>query len=577
MVAKKPRIVIIGAGMAGLTAANKLYTTVGFKDSFELTLVEGGSRIGGRINTSEFGGDQIEMGATWIHGIGGSPVHKIAQEIGALESEKPWECMDGSSEDPTRFTTVAEGGLELDGTALVEPVSGLFKKLMDYAQGKLVEEGDDSANESLNYSQIAEKALKTCIEVNGGVGRVSVGSYLRQGLKLYWALKGQEDGEVKGYENWTRKLLEDGVFRVFENIQRTYTSADDLLTLDFAAESEYRMCWGEEITIAKGYLSIIESLASVLPPGLVQLGRKVRQIEWLPVTTAREKSDMANGYGNTSSTPVKLHFCDGTTMVADHVIVTVSLGVLKAGVQDDGSGMFNPPLPCFKTEAISRLGFGVVNKLFLQLSQNYDRKCQDFQSFPFLQMVFHRGDSELRQEKVPWWMRKTASMFPIYENSNVLLSWFAGKEALELESLKEEQIISGVSSAISSFLPKPFYKKGNPTSPPELLLLSNGNVSSADKFEVKVTKVLKTQWGNDPLFMGSYSYVAVGSSGDDLDRMAEPLPSISSQESTVSPPLQILFAGEATHRTHYSTTHGAYFSGIREANRLLQHYHCAGV
>ncbi|KAM1403275.1 hypothetical protein ACFX2I_011903 [Malus domestica] len=29
--------------------------------------------------------------------------------------------------------------------------------------------------------------------------------------------------------------------------------------------------------------------------------------------------------------------------------------------------MFNPPLPRFNTEAISRLGFGVVNKLFLQL------------------------------------------------------------------------------------------------------------------------------------------------------------------------------------------------------------------
>ncbi|KAM1240461.1 hypothetical protein ACFX2J_045778 [Malus domestica] len=54
-------------------------------------------RIGGRINTSEFGGDRIEMGATWIHGIGGSPVHKIAQEINALESAHPWECMDGSS------------------------------------------------------------------------------------------------------------------------------------------------------------------------------------------------------------------------------------------------------------------------------------------------------------------------------------------------------------------------------------------------------------------------------------------------------------------------------------------------
>jgi spermine oxidase len=51
---------------------------------------------------------------------------------------------------------------------------------------------------------------------------------------------------------------------------------------------------GEEITIAKGYLSIIESLASVLPPGLVQLGRKVTRIEWQP--EGRESSSvMENG------------------------------------------------------------------------------------------------------------------------------------------------------------------------------------------------------------------------------------------------------------------------------------------
>ncbi|KAM4124176.1 hypothetical protein ACB094_01G211400 [Castanea mollissima] len=566
MVTKKPSIVIIGAGMAGLTAANKLYSATGFKDSFELCVVEGGTRIGGRINTSEFGGDRIEMGATWIHGIGGSPVHKIAQEIHALESDQPWECMDGVSEEPSQPTTIAEGAFELN-PSVVDPVTTLFKKLMAYAQGKLV--GDSAAGcegfEEIDYyTKFAAKALKVSSTSNGGQEKLSVGSFLRQGLDAYWVSKKDQE-ELKGYGNWSRKLLQDGIFAMHENTQRTYTSAGDLLTLDYSAESEYRMFPGDEITIAKGYLSIIESLASVLPPGLVQLGRKVTRIEWQPESD--EVSGMENGSA-TATRPVKLHFCDGSNMLADHVIVTVSLGVLKAGIRED-SGMFNPPLPSFKSEAISRLGYGVVNKLFLQVEGN------DCNNFPYLQMVFHRPDSEFRHKKIPWWMRRTASLCPIYSNSSVLLSWFAGKEALELESLQDEEIINGVSTTISSFLPQP-HKLVNSNSH-ELCNGTANRVGNSHGSEVKVTKILKSKWATDPLFLGSYSYVAVGSSGDDLDIMAEPLPKLSTCKSAGSPPLQILFAGEATHRTHYSTTHGAYFSGLREAIRLLQHYQCIGV
>ncbi|PQQ16971.1 putative polyamine oxidase 5 [Prunus yedoensis var. nudiflora] len=567
MVAKKSRIVIIGAGMAGVTAANKLFTATGSKDLFELCVVEGGSRIGGRINTSEFGGDRIEMGATWIHGIGGSPVHKIAQEIHALESEQPWECMDGSSDEAK---TVAECGFELNPT-LVDPISSLFKNLMDYAQGKKVfdESTETESKGDVEYGKLGDKASEVCTS-NGGLGKLSVGSFLRQGLEAYWVSKKNQDEELKlnGYGNWSRRLLEEAIFAMHESTQRTYTSAGDLLTLDYSAESEYRMFPGEEITIAKGYLSIVQSLASVLPPGLIQLGRKVTKIEW-----QQPETHINNGYDDTR--PVKLHFSDGSVMLADHVIVTVSLGVLKASIQQD-SGMFNPPLPSFKTEAISRLGFGVVNKLFLQLSSTHATKGQDFSKFPFLQMVFHRADSEFRHKKIPWWMRKTASLCPLYHNSSVLLSWFAGKEALELESLKDEEIINGVSATVSSFLSKPQKKEKENCHSHELC---NGNVNSKENSEVKIAKVLKSQWGNDPLFLGSYSYVAVGSSGEDLDTMAEPLPKLNScgDEPATSPPLQILFAGEATHRTHYSTTHGAYFSGLREANRLLQHYHHLGV
>uniref|UniRef100_A0A5B6YSJ9 Putative polyamine oxidase 5 n=1 Tax=Davidia involucrata TaxID=16924 RepID=A0A5B6YSJ9_DAVIN len=544
MVAKKARIVIIGAGMAGLTAANKLYTSAGAKEVLELCVVEGGSRIGGRINSSEFGGDRIEMGATWIHGIVGSPIHQIAQEIQSLQSDQPWECMD----EPA-VVSVAEGGYVLN-PSLVESISNLFGKLMVFAQGKLNEEEAD-------YYKLAVTASKF----------TSLGYFLQQGLDAYWGslVKDQEEEEEE-YGSWSLKLLQEALFAMHENTQRTYTSAGDLLTLDFNAESEYRMFPGEEITIAKGYLSVIESLASVLPSGLIQLGRKVTRIQWQP--GVQQSPEMKNGHG---FRPVKLHFCDGSTMSADHVIVTVSLGVLKAGIGED-SGMFDPPLPTFKTNAISRLGFGVVNKLFLQLSPtSHD---QEANKFPFLQMAFHRPDSEFRHPKIPWWMRRTASLCPIYGKSRVVLSWFAGKEALELESLQDEEIINGVSTTISSFLSNSPYQKKNSNSHESCINGGVNSVESSKGRELKFTKVLKSQWGTDPLFLGSYSYVAVGSSGDDLDTMAEPLPQNSSYG---SPPLQILFAGEATHRTHYSTTHGAYFSGLREANRLLQYYHSTGV
>ncbi|CAJ2637957.1 unnamed protein product [Trifolium pratense] len=549
MVVKKPKIVIIGAGMAGLTAANKLYTSTASKDLFELIVVEGGTRIGGRINTSEFGGDKIEMGATWIHGIGNSPIHKIAQQTNSLQSSQPWECMDGNNNDES-IITISEGGFHLQ-SSIVDPISKLFKCLMDYSQGKLTKES--AKGEISSYYKIATKASSS--SNFDSKKNLSIGSFLRQGLDSYFeSMKEQE--EVKGCEdwnNWNKKLLQEAVFAMYENTERTYTSAGDLESLDYEAESEYRMFPGEEITIAKGYLSIIESIASVLPNGLVQLGKKVKKIEW----QTQKKSD----YDDHSFRPVKLHFYDGSVMYADHVIVTVSLGVLKASIshhdddddgddEDEKKGMFFcPKLPSFKVEAISRLGFGVVNKLFIQMNDENSKG-----SFPFLQMVFHSSQNETRDKKIPWWMRKTATLFPIYKNSSVLLSWFAGEEALELESLNDEEIMNGVSATVSNFLPH----------------------SSS------ISKVLKSKWGKDPLFLGSYSYVAVGSSGEDLDTMAEPLPLMkdsnnSSNGNSFSYPLQILFAGEATHRTHYSTTHGAYFSGLREANRLLQHYHCVGI
>ncbi|WOG92864.1 hypothetical protein DCAR_0312141 [Daucus carota subsp. sativus] len=521
MAINRPRIVIIGAGMAGLTAANKLFKSQKKTNAFELCVVEGGSRIGGRIKSCHLGGDRIELGATWIHGIENSPVYKIAQEMNALNSDQPWERMDGFVGDSI---TIAEGGFELH-PSLVHRVSRLFKSLMAFVRGK---------NDECDEFSV----------VNCGLDCQSVGCFLRKGLEEFLGSVKNGDEDVTGYGNWTETMLIESIFTKYENMLRGYYSADDLKSIDFEAEKEFSMFPGEEITIARGYFSIIESLASVLPHDVIQLGRKVERIEWEPSSFVG------------TSRPVKLHFSDGSVLEADHVIVTVSLGVLKAGILDD-PGMFSPPLPDNKTKAISKLGYGVVDKLFLQLDPSHDQQTDQISRFPFLGMVFHDLGSEMKDAEIPWWIRKTSSLCPIYSKSSVLLSWFAGKEALALESLGDEEILNKVSKTISSFLSK----SGKPCS---------GNSSSLDKYtgrEFKFTNLLKSQWGTDPLFLGSYSYVAVGSSGDDIEKLASPLPNNSS-----APPLQILFAGEATHRTHYSTTHGAYLSGIREADRLLQHY-----
>lgn len=552
MVVKKARVVIIGAGMAGLTAANKLYTTPGSADLFDICIVEAGDRIGGRIRTSHFAGDRIELGATYIHGIGGSPVFKIASEIGSLHSQVPWERMDGFPEDPL---TIAEGGLKVD-PSIVHPISSLYRKLMDHAQGNLLPSiqpthGDDC--------RIADAAVNLCLS-NGCRDR-SIGAFLRRGLDAYWVLKGEENS-IEKCGNWSSRSLDEAIFAMYENTEKTYTSAGDLLQLDFDAESEYRGFPGEEITIAQGYSSIIQSLASVLPPGTIQLGKKVERIEWHPEGFQfKSPEDQIEG-------PVKLHFSNGSVIAADHVIVTVSLGVLKAGIRH-GPGLFSPVLPSFKTDAISRLGFGVVNKLFLQL----DQEDENFRAFPFLEMVFNQNPAGVKQGKIPWWMRKTAFLCPIYKNSKVLLSWFVGEEALALESLKDGEIINGVSATICSFCSDSRKKSQPGLNSHYCNGGANGVYIEAEEQQLcgKFTKVLRSGWGTDPLFLGSYSFVAVGSSGEDLDTMAEPLPKCPTDS---TPPLQILFAGEATHRTHYSTTHGAYFSGIREAIRLLQHYSC---
>ena len=73
------RVIVIGAGISGLAAANTLIAR-----GHSVVLLEGRSRIGGRIATSSLWGDApVDLGASWIHGPTGNPITPIAKLAGA--------------------------------------------------------------------------------------------------------------------------------------------------------------------------------------------------------------------------------------------------------------------------------------------------------------------------------------------------------------------------------------------------------------------------------------------------------------------------------------------------------------
>ncbi|BAF09490.1 Os02g0646900 [Oryza sativa Japonica Group] len=197
MVAKKPRVVVVGAGISCLTAAHRLCGAGG--DKFEVAVVEAGDRVDCRILTSEFAGHRVEMGATWVQGVVGSPVYALARDAGAIGEEGgglPYERMDGF---PDRVLTVAEGGEVVDADTVAGPIEELYRGMIEAARDG---------------------------EAGGGGG---VEEYLRRGLRAYQAARSAGGGGKELEE------VEEALLAMHINLERTDTSADDL---DLTTEGE---------------------------------------------------------------------------------------------------------------------------------------------------------------------------------------------------------------------------------------------------------------------------------------------------------------------------------------------------
>ena len=197
----------------------------------------------------------------------------------------------------------------------------------------------------------------------------------------------------------------------------------------------------------------------------------------------------------------------GETFAAASAVVTVPLGVLKAGTI-----AFEPPLPESVAGPVERLGMGVFNKIFLQFPERF----------------WEDGVYAIRQlgaagERWHSWYDVSA-----VSGTPMLLTFAAGPLGREVQEWSDDEIVADVLAALRSMYPA----------------------------VPAPTARWITRWGHEPFTEGSYSYIATGASHADHDDAAGPVGGV------------LHFAGEATWGEEPATVEGALRSGHRAAERI---------
>ena len=200
----------------------------------------------------------------------------------------------------------------------------------------------------------------------------------------------------------------------------------------------------------------------------------------------------------------------GASFAADYAIVTIPLGVLKAN-----SVSFSPALGADKQGAIGRLGNGQINKVFLLFDTAF---------WPTTTQYFG-WHSPIRGRYAYFLNYRTFSPF------NCLVTFGFGQQGAALESMTEAQLIADVTPALRAMF---------------------GASAPAPR------RAIETNWNSDPYALGAYSFAGVGSTAQDHMTLAKPGGK------------RLFFAGEHTHEMYRATVHGAFLSGIREADRVVR-------
>nr|XP_012148894.1 PREDICTED: lysine-specific histone demethylase 1A isoform X3 [Megachile rotundata] len=574
---KLGKVIVIGAGIAGLAAAQQMQ-----QFGLEVIVLEARDRVGGRIATFRKSSYIADLGAMVVTGLGGNPVTTLSKQIN-MELHKIRQKCPLYESDGQTVPKDKDEMVEREFNRLLEATSYLSHQL-DFNYVGSAGSGQGGNTRPVSLGQALEWVIRLQEQ---GVKQRQV-AHLRSVLSLQGRLITNQHRMIaimdrlvelnKQYKEMTESKLQT------RDITQEFVLRSKLRDLHNACKE-----WDQLAEQQKEIEAKLQELEAS-PPSDVYLSSKDRQIlDWhfanLEFANATSLSNLSlkhwdqdddfeftgshltvrNGYScvpvalsegldirlNTAAravrygvngvevwaAPSRSPHTNHTVYKADAVLVTLPLGVLKASAPPSAVA-FNPPLPDWKSQAIQRLGFGNLNKVVLC----FERIFWD----PTANLFGHVGSTTAsRGELFLFWNLYKAP---------VLLALVAGEAACVMENVSDDVIVgrciavlkTTVVSALTDVMFQGIF--GNQVVP-------------------QPRESVVTRWRADPWARGSYSFVAVGSSGSDYDLLAAP---VAPPATPGAPPPQprVFFAGEHTIRNYPATVHGAFLSGLREGGRI---------
>eukprot|EP00057_Strongylocentrotus_purpuratus_P035156 XP_797923.3 PREDICTED: peroxisomal N(1)-acetyl-spermine/spermidine oxidase [Strongylocentrotus purpuratus] len=517
MATTRRKVVIVGAGIAGLSAGVELSRS----GQYEVIILEAMSTFGGRIQTLKgFGSHAIELGANWLHGTKGSPVYELAKKHDLLSMS------DGSSSSCSSSSSIS---------------SSIFDDNEDakWYKNNSAEENQyrTEAGECMNTKLVlqAKKMFADAMDKNVDSIHVSevdmdqnTGDALAQGFAEELKHRGIVNDTKEYHQYWliykhccSMECLDIGSNTLRDAQLKSYDNYKEL-------EGGYYTTLGEE-----GYQGVLEKLLEDIPEGSILYNTPVERIQYADCNTRNGSVPQDD---DDDDAVVTVTCEDGRTFRCSHVIMTASVGFLKENLET----FFRPPLPEDKLGAIRTLPYGNVNKIFLKYKRPF------WNSSDFGLQVLWDAPLPTKEESEEEKKEKFYRMLPGFDiedrNDDILVGWTYGRGADYMETLTDEEIGQRCTAILRKFLNDPSIPE------PE--------------------KVLCTRWKGNRYQRGAYgAFLPVQALGKEIEGIQRPVYSNRTRHGQKVPVL--LFAGEAFHKTYFSTTHGAMVSGMDQAKVLI--------